>query len=204
MILKYIIIKNQGAILFPETITHKQVARGFNSGESTAEVESAGFAVIQDGKCLSVYGSATSIPGRHFIAGDEHIINDSIFNPSSVIKYYNESTQSVRERGAMKATPPHSMIVLSTPENWDDENIKQFSEAWRNMSEKVKGEVRIMVVENPVETTGLEVGFKSAPDSIFDNDIKSCEHLPKATIAQKQKHDGSWGNYDYTKNIFID
>jgi hypothetical protein len=97
MTLKYIIIKDLGAVLFPESIPHGMVAKGALEF-SGAEVESAGFALMTKGVCVKVFGSAVSLGNLHSIPGDEFVINDA-FKSLSMIKYFNFTTQQIRDEG---------------------------------------------------------------------------------------------------------
>jgi len=145
MVLKYIIIKNSGAILFPEIISHSQVGNLFN--QEPMIPESAGFAVMEDGKCVGVYGNAVSMKGLPSLPGDEHVINDFL-SPASLIKYYHASTQSVREEGLEKADKNRpGMLIVKVPDNWTEQNVRQFRETWQRLIESPGNAVKITLVD---------------------------------------------------------
>lgn len=148
MILKYVIIKNSGAILFPEELSHSQVGRLFLTG--IQEIESAGFAVIENSVCIGVYGEAVTLDCKKSLPGDEHVINDSIFNPTSEIKYYHKSTQSVREDGLAKSGVKPSLLIVKLPDNWTDENVKQFAQSWQQVMSRPdnQGAIKITAIDD--------------------------------------------------------
>lgn len=153
MILKYIVIKNFGAVLFPEAVSHNKVGLALANAE---EIESAGFAVIENGKCVGVFGKAVSMNGLPNLSGDEHVINDSLFNPVSNIKYYNASTQSVREEGiATEGKNKPKLLLLNIPEGWSEQDIKRFGDAWKDM------------VQQPGKV--LEISFAKGHVAYFDD-----------------------------------
>jgi hypothetical protein len=147
MILKYIIIKNSGAILFPEELSHSQVGRLFLTG--IQEIESAGFAMIENSICIGVYGEAVTLDCKKSLPGDEHVINDSIFNASSEIKYYHKSTQSVREEGLSKSGVKPSLLIVKVPDNWTEENLIQFKQSWQQVmsSPANQGAIKITAID---------------------------------------------------------
>lgn len=131
MILKYIIIKNSGAILFPEVVSHSQVGNLFT--EEPMIPESAGFAVIEDGKCVGAYGEAVSMNGLKHLPGDQHVINDTL-SPASLIKYYRATTQSVREEGLKKDVDARpGLLVIKVPENWSTKDLDRFRAEWKRV-----------------------------------------------------------------------
>lgn len=93
---KYI-ITDGGVILFPEAISHANVAYGIEEGNQI--VYAAGFCIINYGcqgvSTVRVYGEAKSInmkPGKR----DDEIIREH-FNPVSDIKYNLKTIKSFYE-----------------------------------------------------------------------------------------------------------
>lgn len=143
MILKYVIVKNLGAILFPESISHSQIANSFTQEPNVAE--SAGFALIEGGKCLSAYGGAKSCELLSFL-GDEYVIQDAL-NPASLMKYYGQSTEEIRNRGLEIYKDLRLKLIIEVPENWDDKDVIEFKKIWEKFQKNPDNKLKLTLVD---------------------------------------------------------